>query len=277
MIKSSALDFLKEQELLNKDSYCQRVDIEFMINLVKGSDRAKLYSSPPLLEENDTQVLLAMIEKRISGVPLAYILGSKGFWNLDLKVNCNVLVPRPETETLIELVLESFDERNIAVLDAGTGSGAIALALAKERELWSICALDLSPEALIVAKQNMIDLSLKINLIRSNWINCIKEKSFDLIISNPPYIDKRDRRLKGDGIVFEPYRALVSDDNGYKDLFEIIRNSKSCLKAGGALYLEHSPEQSKDIRLYLEKYGYTDLKVLKDLNGDNRVTSAIRD
>jgi len=275
--KSSALNFLREQELLNKDSCCQRTDIEYMITLVTGSDRAKLYSDSLLLKKNDIQVLFSMIKERLSGVPLAYILGTKGFWNLDLKVDRNVLVPRPETETLIESVLENFKKNKISVLDAGTGSGAIALALAKEREQWNIYASDFSIKALMVAKQNMIHLNLNIGLIRSNWTDCLKENSLDLIISNPPYIDAKDIRLKDDGIHFEPYEALVADDNGYKDLFEIVRNSRSCLKRGGVLYLEHSPEQAKDIKLYLEKHGYTDARARKDLNGDNRITFAIRD
>jgi release factor glutamine methyltransferase len=270
----SALDLLREQTLLNKSTFCQMVDVEAMIISLTGVDRARLYSDPPLLNKDKIFALLAMIDRRISGVSLAYILEKKGFWNIDLKVNENVLVPRPETETLIELILEQFGNNKLTILDAGTGSGAIALALSHERKRWDVFALDCSSKALSVARENIFNLNLKVKLIRSKWLECISDSAFDLIVSNPPYVDSRDERLKGDGVLFEPLEALVSDNEGLDDLYELIRASRRCLKPKGILYLEHAPEQSKDIRLYMEKYEYTNVKLCKDLNGDDRITFA---
>jgi len=273
----SALDLLREQALINKSTFCQLVDIEGMIISLTGVDRAKLYSDPPLLNKDKILAVLEMIDRRVSGVSLAYILEKKGFWNIDLIVNENVLVPRPETETLIEIILEQYGNNKLTILDAGTGSGAIALALAHERKRWNLFALDFSSKALSVARENIFNLNLKVKLIRSKWLECISDGVFDLIVSNPPYIDSSDERLKGDGVLFEPLEALVSDNEGLDDLYELIRTSRRCLKPKGTLCLEHAPEQSQDIRLYMEKYEYTDIKLFKDLNGDDRITFATTD
>jgi len=276
MNKVTALDFLSEKIIQNQGSYCQRVDIEFMIRSVINISRAKLYSDSPLLEEKDICLLSKMIEKRISGVPLAYILKKIGFWNLDLYIDDNVLVPRPETESLVEIILQKYGNKKISILDAGTGSGAIALSLASERKDWDIFALDLSEGAIQVARKNMVLHNLKIYFLRSSWLQAISENSFDLIVSNPPYIDSNDKRLLDDGLFYEPQSALVSKDRGYGDLFEIANSSIKCLNNNGELFLEHSPEQAGNIKLYLEKLNYIGIACHQDLNGDDRITAATK-
>mgnify|MGYP006126966727 CR=1 FL=1 len=274
MNKLTALDFLREKANQNQGSYCQRIDIELMIQSVIDVDRAKLYSDSPLLKQKDVCLLTRMIEKRISGMPLAYILKKIGFWNLDLYINDNVLVPRPETESLIEIILQKYGNKKISILDVGTGSGAIALSLASEREDWDIYALDLSEDAIEVARKNMVIHNLKINFFRSSWLQAISENSFDLIVSNPPYIDSNDKCLLDDGLLYEPQSALVSKDGGYGDLFEIANSSIKCLNMNGELFLEHSPEQAGKIKLYLEELNYIGITCHQDLNGDERITAA---
>jgi len=217
-----------------------------------------------------------MINRRNDGEPLAYIVGKIGFWNIDLKVNKHVLVPRPETETIIELVLNSFDQQSIKILDAGTGSGAIALALASERKNWLIYALEKSENSIKIAIDNMNNLGLHVGFFRSNWLDSIQSSSLDVIVSNPPYIAANDLRLEADGVSKEPLEALVSKDQGFADLNKIIKDSFRCLVKGGRIFVEHAPEQSDLVEEFYKKSNYTAIEVHKDLNGDNRVSSGIK-
>ena len=276
MTRLLASDLLKEQILINKNTNCDRVDLEQLFLFILKIKRSDFYSKSHYLTSEDYKNLSDMINRRNDGEPLAYIVGKIGFWNIDLKVNKHVLVPRPETETIMELVLDSFDQQSIKILDAGTGSGAIALALASERKNWLIYALEKSENSIKIAIDNMNNLGLRVGFFRSNWLDAIQSSSLDVVVSNPPYIDANDLRLKADGVSKEPIEALVSKDQGFADLNKIIKDSFRCLVKGGRIFVEHAPEQSDLVEEFYEESNYTAIEVHKDLNGDNRVSSGIK-
>ncbi len=276
MTRLLASDLLKEQILINKNTNCDRVDLEQLFLFILKIKRSDFYSKSHYLTSEDYKNLSDMINRRNAGEPLAYIVGKIGFWNIDLKVNKHVLVPRPETETIIELVLNSFDQQSIKILDAGTGSGAIALALASERKNWLIYALEKSENSIKIAIDNMNNLGLHVGFFRSNWLDSIQSSSLDVIVSNPPYIAANDLRLEADGVSKEPLEALVSKDQGFADLNKIIKDSFRCLVKGGRIFVEHAPEQSDLVEEFYKKSNYTAIEVHKDLNGDNRVSSGIK-
>ena len=276
MTRLLASDLLKEQILINKNTNCDRVDLEQIFLFILKITRSDFYSKSHYLTSEDFKNLSDMINRRNDGEPLAYIVGKIGFWNIDLKVNKHVLVPRPETETIMELVLDSFDQQSIKILDAGTGSGAIALALASERKNWLIYALEKSENSIKIAIDNMNNLGLRVGFFRSNWLDAIQSSSLDVVVSNPPYIDANDLRLKADGVSKEPIEALVSKDQGFADLNKIIKDSFRCLVKGGRIFVEHAPEQSDLVEEFYEESNYTAIEVHKDLNGDNRVSSGIK-
>ena len=277
MTRLLASELLKEQILINNDTNCDRIDLEQIFLFILNITRSDFYSKSHYLRLEDYKKLGDMITRRNDGEPLAYILGKKGFWNIDLIINEHVLVPRPETETIMELVLSSYDQQSIKVLDAGTGSGAIALALASERINWLIYALDKSENSIQIAIDNMINLGLYVGFFRSDWLDSIQSSSLDVIVSNPPYIAAGDLRLKADGVSKEPVEALVSDNQGFADLNKIIKDSFRCLVKGGRIFVEHSPEQSDLVEEFYKESNYTAIEVHKDLNGDNRVSSGIKE
>jgi release factor glutamine methyltransferase len=276
MTRLLASELLKEQILINNDTNCARIDLEQIFLFILNITRSDFYSKSHYLSSEDYKKLADMITRRNGGEPLAYLLGKKGFWNIDLIINEHVLVPRPETETIMELVLSSYDQQSIKVLDAGTGSGAIALALASERINWLIYALDKSENSIQIAIDNMINLGLSVGFFRSNWLDSIQSFSLDVIVSNPPYIAAGDLRLKADGVCKEPVEALVSDNQGFADLNKIIKDSFRCLVKGGRIFVEHAPEQSDLVEEFYKESNYTAIEVHKDLNGDNRVSSGIK-
>ena len=277
MTRLLASELLKEQILINNDTNCDSIDLEQIFLFILNITRSDFYSKSHYLRLEDYKKLGDMITRRNDGEPLAYILGKKGFWNIDLIINEHVLVPRPETETIMELVLSSYDQQSIKVLDAGTGSGAIALALASERINWLIYALDKSENSIQIAIDNMINLGLHVGFFRSDWLDSIQSFSLDVIVSNPPYIAADDLRLKADGFSKEPVEALVSDNQGFADLNKIIKDSFRCLVKGGRIFVEHAPEQSDLVEEFYKESNYTAIEVHKDLNGDSRVSSGIKE
>jgi release factor glutamine methyltransferase len=277
MTRLLASELLKEQISINNDTNCDPIDLEQIFLFILNITRSDFYSKSHYFSSEDYKKLGDMITKRNEGKPLAYILGKKGFWNIDLIVNEHVLVPRPETETIMELVLSSYDQQSIKILDAGTGCGAIALALASERINWLIYALDKSKNSIQIAIDNMNNLGLHVSFFRSDWLDSIQSFSLDVIVSNPPYIAAGDLRLKADGVSQEPREALVSDNKGFADLNKIIKDSFRCLVKGGRIFVEHAPEQSDLVEEFYKKSNYTAIEVHKDLNGDNRVSSGIKE
>jgi release factor glutamine methyltransferase len=250
-----------------------QLDIELLVLHLLNIDKNVLYRDNPSFTEETCNELKELIKRREKGEPLAYLTNQIGFWNLSLYVDNKVLVPRPETETLVQNILETFDSKQIRVLDLGTGSGAIGLSLAKERKNWEIVCSDMSLEAIKVAKKNMLMNSLNVSMINSNWLAAFKNECFDLIVSNPPYINPSDPRVLSDGLKFEPIEALVSDCGGFKDIEQIVKESSKSLHNSGYLFLEHGYDQSDKVVSIFENYDFSQIRTFKDLNGDDRVCS----
>lgn len=250
-----------------------KLDVELLILDLLKIDKNILYREDPVLSSRQLKKLEVLVRRREQGEPLAYILKSKGFWSLDLFVDENVLVPRPETEIIIEKILESFDTSEKTVLDLGTGSGAIGLSLSKERKDWGVFCSDISFDAIKVARKNKYKNEVDAIFINSDWLEAYADNTFDIIVSNPPYIDPDDPRIHSDGLKYEPIHALISDQKGLKDIETIICQSKEVLVNKGSLFIEHGHDQSGEVELLLEKYNFSDIRKFQDLNGDDRVCS----
>jgi release factor glutamine methyltransferase len=265
---------LNQIKLLTQSStLSSQLDIELLVLYLLNIDKNVLYRDNPSFTEETCNELKELIKRREKGEPLAYLTNQIGFWNLSLYVDNKVLVPRPETETLVQSILETFGSKQIRVLDLGTGSGAIGLSLAKERKNWEIMCSDMSLEAIKVTKKNMLMNSLNVSLINSNWLAAFKDECFDLIVSNPPYINPSDPRVLSDGLKFEPIEALVSDCGGFKDIEQIVKESSKSLHNSGYLFLEHGYDQSDKVVSIFENYDFSQIRTFKDLNGDDRVCS----
>ena len=265
---------LNQIKLLSQSStLSSQLDIELLVLHLLNIDKNVLYRDNPSFTEETCNELKELIKRREKGEPLAYLTNQIGFWNLSLYVDNKVLVPRPETETLVQSILETFGSKQIRVLDLGTGSGAIGLSLAKERKNWEIVCSDMSLEAIKVTKKNMSMNSLNVSLVNSNWLAAFKNECFDLIVSNPPYINPSDPRVLSDGLKFEPIEALVSDCGGFKDIEQIVKESSKSLHNSGYLFLEHGYDQSDKVVSIFENYDFSQIRTFKDLNGDDRVCS----
>ena len=214
------------------------------------------------------QQLHAAVQRRLLGEPLGYITGSKPFYGLELAVDPRVLDPRADTETLVDWALDALDATPThAVLDLGTGSGAIALALQQSRPHWQVHACDVSVDALDVAKANAKRLGLPVQFHRSNWLAAINER-FDAIVSNPPYIADDDPHLQH--LKHEPLSALTSGADGLIDLRAIVKTAPRCLRQGGWLLLEHGYDQAEAVRNLLIEAGFTQVQSRRDLAGIER-------
>lgn len=216
----------------------------------------------------------ALIARRAAGEPLAYILGRAGFWTLDLDVCADVLVPRPDTETLVETALECLPaDAPLTVADLGTGSGAIALALASERHGWRLMATDASPAALACARANARRLGLTdVAFNEGNWFDALGDIRCDAIISNPPYVAGDDAHLAAPELAYEPRQALVAPQNGLADLAAIAAGAPARLVAGGLLLLEHGAEQGAAVRALFAAAGFAHIETRRDLGGRERAT-----
>ena len=273
---SETVQFFIKETIARQENiqHLETLDLELMACSLLDVERSKLLAFPITLNQEIKDEFRSMIRRRIDGEPLAYILGKKGFWSLDLEVNNQVLVPRPETEVLLEDILLNFNQTNLSLLDLGTGSGAIGLSLKKEKKEWDVYCSDISINALEVANKNSLKNNLEVNFVCCDWLNAFKPNSFDLLISNPPYIKLDDIRLKSDGLSHEPLEALVSGATGKEHLFVIASSSKRFLKKGGYLYLEHSPCQANELKLFLKELNFKNISEIFDLNGDKRSIKA---
>lgn len=218
---------------------------------------------------NDFQALL---HRRLQGEPVAHILGTREFFGLTLKVTADTLIPRPDTETLVEAALQKIHGA-MRILDLGTGTGAIALAIARHASQCEIIAVDASAAALAVAQQNALSLQLhNVHYLQSNWFSALGPESFDLIVSNPPYIEADDPHLQQGDLRFEPLSALASGTDGLQDIRQIIAQASAHLNAGGWLMLEHGYDQAEAVQQLLNAAGFKNVQSLKDLGDHLRVT-----
>ncbi|HRD69762.1 MAG TPA: peptide chain release factor N(5)-glutamine methyltransferase [Legionella sp.] len=257
-----------------------RLDAEILLMHSLSKNRAYLYAHPDqILSDDQLKEYLHLIYQRARGIPIAYITGHREFWSLCLKVNPHTLIPRHETERLVELVIELLpDTSETHILDLGTGSGAVALAVATERPQWQITACDISIEALKIARENATNLGItNIQFFHSDWFKSLPPQSYHAILSNPPYIAQDDPHLAQGDIRFEPLSALASGQDGLADLQYIIRNSYNYLLPGGMLLMEHGFDQKIPINTIMKQIGYNNVHCWQDLNGVDRVSGGWRD
>lgn len=270
---TTVTELLRRAEKQLHGSASPRRDAEVLLCHVTGLDRSNLYSSPELAIEGGTATaFLARVTQRRSGMPVAYLTGEKEFWTLSLRVNTHTLIPRPETECLVEAALQRLPEKQeLRVADLGTGCGAIALALATERPACRITATDLSSEALAVASHNAGQYRLhQISFVPGDWFDALTGK-FDLIVSNPPYVREDDAHLRLTDIRHEPRLALCGGADGMDALRHIIAAAPRYLMAGGWLCLEHGSDQGPAVRGIFSDHGYTDIVTIPDYAGLDRV------
>ena len=215
----------------------------------------------------------SMSKERLKGVPLAYLLGHREFWSLKLKVTRDVLIPRPETELLVEWAVELASQCDLdSMLDLGTGSGAIALAVQQDLPHLSVTASDVSASALRVARENAEDLGLPVEFVESSWFGALAQRRWALIASNPPYVAANDAHLLDGDLRFEPNIALTDQGDGLWSIREIASNAPDHLEAGGWLLIEHGYDQAADVRSIFELNGFSKVNLRHDLAGRPRVT-----
>jgi release factor glutamine methyltransferase len=263
--------------LFIKDLYHRFVidkrEIDLILCHVLNVNTAGLYIYENAITEASKQNIIQLIKERIKGKPLAYIIGYKEFWNLNLKVNKHTLIPRPETELIIELILKWTEKKfSGQILDLGTGTGAIALSIANERPDSKITAVDFSNESVKVAQYNQQKYSLdNVKIFQSDWFSKI-ESQFDFILSNPPYVAENDPHLAN--LSYEPITALTAKNEGYADIEHIIKESKNHLNKKGRILLEHGYNQSPTVQQMLQENNYCEIKTHNDLSDIPRITTA---
>ncbi|HDH15856.1 MAG TPA: peptide chain release factor N(5)-glutamine methyltransferase [Gammaproteobacteria bacterium] len=252
-----------------------RQESELLLAEICGISRShQLIHPDEELSEKQCQQFDSAIKRRIAGEPLAYITGSRGFWDMDLQVTPDVLIPRPDTECLVEQALQRIPaDARWQIADLGTGSGAIALVLARERPLCDIIATDLSMAALVIAKENARLQGVKnISFAAGSWFQPIKNRLFEMIICNPPYIPVDDPHLKQSDLPAEPDHALISGGDGLDAIRKIISDSVLHLKPSGFLLLEHGYDQAIKVTELLCNEGFKEIFTEKDYGGNDRVT-----
>jgi release factor glutamine methyltransferase len=273
MKNKEAVALLSNQFALVSDS--ARLDAEILLaHILKRSRAWLLAHDDQVLSVDQSQQLLDYAARRIQGEPIAYILGSKEFWGLELTVSNAVLIPRPETEHLVEWILDHFPNKpSLKVLDLGAGSGAISIALAKERGEWFIEATDQSLSTLDLASENAKRHGVtNLHFYHGDWYRPVAGNWYDLIVSNPPYLADQDPHLEQ--LTFEPYSALVSGKEGTEALQEIIEKAPKHLKPTGYLVLEHGFNQSQKIVSLLEEAGFANIETHLDYSGQTRFVTA---
>lgn len=263
-------------ELLQRAAnVADRVDARWILQKILNVDTAFLIAhAEQLLSTEQVAHFQQMLAKRVAGEPIAYLTGRRGFYDLILEVTPDVLIPRPETELLVEIALSKIpSDRKCNVLDLGTGSGAIAIILAKHRSGACVTAVDFSPAAMAIARRNArIHAVENIVFVEADWFSGFASEKFDMIVANPPYVAEGDPHLKEGDLRFEPLTALVAQDNGLDCIRTIITQASDYLEPSGWLMLEHGYDQAAVCRELLDKAGFTHLFTRPDLAGIDRVT-----
>jgi release factor glutamine methyltransferase len=265
-------------EKLKSVSDTPRLDTELLLAHVLDVDRAWLKTWPEHeLREDQIALFDRFFSRRLNGEPIAFITGIQGFWTLDLKVTTDTLIPRPETELLVELALQLDLPADARVLDLGTGTGAIALALASEKPLWQITGVDSEPAAVKLAEINRQYCQLdNVAVYQSDWFSQVpvvgRASKYHLVVSNPPYIEIDDPHLSQGDVRFEPASALVSGVDGLDDLREVIGLSGQYLELSGWLLVEHGYHQGESVRALFKQSGFTRIETKIDFNSLDRVT-----
>lgn len=279
--------------LLEKVSDSAKLDAQVLLSFVLNKEINYLYTWPEkTLSTSQESSYNALLQERSLGKPIAYITGVKEFWSLPFYCDASTLIPRPDTEVLIEQVLAEVEEnlldRNtdkntdqkidkINCIDLGTGTGAIALALASEKPEWDIDAIDYSENAIALANKNAKHLAINnVNIYQSDWFSNVDvNKRFDIIISNPPYIDEKDIHLSQGDVRFEPLSALVAKDEGLADIEKIASKAKEYLSKGGYLFFEHGYNQGSAVRNIMLALNFTGVKTIQDYAENDRVTFGV--
>jgi len=271
---------------LGLDSGTARIEVQMLLQQVLGVTRAYLLAHPEqALDEAQAAAYCALLQRRLAGEPLAYLLGEREFYGLMFRVTPATLIPRADTELLVELALQRIPQPSpqpspacgrgslFRALDLGTGSGAIALSIAHMRPDAEVTAVDASPEALGVARENARSLNVgNVRLLRSDWFSALAGERFDLIVSNPPYIADGDAHLAQGDLRFEPRGALASGADGLDDIRRIVADAKEHLHTGGWLLFEHGYDQAERARELLGAAGYAGVFSARDLAGIERVS-----
>lgn len=267
------------RKFLSELTACANAEALTLLQHVTGERKETLIAHPEqALTEQLYQEYQQHLQRRHAGEPIAYIIGEREFWSLPIQVDTGVLIPRPETELVVEKTLDRLSNNNFSnVLDLGTGSGCIALAIAKESPNTTVVGCDISNTCIKIAKNNATKLNIKnVSFELSDWFSTFEQQCFDVIVSNPPYIAEQDIHLEDAVRNHEPRQALIAKQNGLADLYFIIQNAHQHLNPKGTLILEHGWQQGDAVRKQLEINHYQDIKTFSDLQGHERVTVANR-
>jgi release factor glutamine methyltransferase len=254
-----------------------RLEAEVLLAYVLDRQRSHLHAWPEAeLSEEQTLRFAELVEQRAEGLPVAYLTGRREFWSLEFEVTADTLIPRPDTELLVEQALALLPaNENLQIADLGTGSGAIAISLAQERKQWTLCAVDRSFTCVHIAQRNANRLGVRnVAFVNASWCDALADASLDAVISNPPYVAERDPHLRQGDVRYEPVSALVSGKDGLDDIRSLLEEAPRILKNGGWVLIEHAADQSETIRNLLNTKHFINITTLRDLAGLERVSCA---
>ncbi|WP_406915227.1 peptide chain release factor N(5)-glutamine methyltransferase [Enterobacter quasiroggenkampii] len=266
--------WLREAAAELSESESPKRDAEILLEHVTGKARTYLlaFGETELTAEQEAR-LATLLARRKHGEPVAHLVGEREFWSLPLYVSAATLIPRPDTECLVEQALARLPAAACRILDLGTGTGAIALALASERPDCAVTAVDVMPDAVALAQRNVERLGLtNVTVLQSSWFSALENQTFGVIVSNPPYIDEHDPHLEQGDVRFEPLTALVAAREGLADLDHIVTMSRQHLLSGGWLLVEHGWTQGESVRALFTQAGYVDVKTCRDYGDNERLT-----
>lgn len=266
--------WLREAISQLQESDSPRRDAEILLENVTGKGRTWILAfGETELTDAQRQHLAALLARRRRGEPIAHLIGEREFWSLPLFVSPATLIPRPDTECLVEQALARLPAASCRILDLGTGTGAIALALASERPDCDVTAVDRMPEAVALAQRNATRHAItNVRILQSDWFSALAGNQFEMIVSNPPYIDEQDPHLSQGDVRFEPLTALVAGDHGMADIKHIIERARAVLMPEGMLLLEHGWQQGTAVRDAFVRAGYHDVETCRDYGDNERVT-----